>query len=326
MLSAYHIMLHFRCLGEHGLFLSTPLEKQALHYKMGQWAALVQTSFLNFEEEPVASGSVLKCIVLLEISVSWPTDKACDVAVKLGTRSRRLISRGSCPFEPFIYNFRRWRDVSFPSPFTLLRIARGKCFIYVDALEGHDRLKSALAHIGPCAVENASVDNFVHADMHPGNILVRVAQPKHPNKSRPHVVFIDVGMTAELSSSDRTNLLEFFKAVALRDGRTAAECTLRLSKQQNCPNPKAFVEEVEKSFTFWGTAEGDAVHPAECMHKLLEQVRRHKVNIDGNVCTVMGWQRKLDPDYNVMRTLQTLLFKSDWAKSLQYTIEGLMAP
>jgi aarF domain-containing kinase len=92
-------------------------------------------------------------------------------------------------------------------------------------------------------------------------------------------------------------------------------------------------QEVERSFSFWGTSEGDAVHPAECMHQLLEQVRRHKVNIDGNVCTVMvttlvleGWQRKLDPDYNVMKTLQTLLFKEDWAKSLQYTIEGLMAP
>jgi aarF domain-containing kinase len=41
---------------------------------------------------------------------------------------------------------------------------------------------------------------------------------------------------------------------------------------------------------------------------------------------LQGWQRKLDPDYNVMKTLQTLLFKEDWAKSLQYTIEGLMAP
>ena len=44
---------------------------------------------------------------------------------------------------------------------------------------------------------------------------------------------------------------------------------------------------MEKSFSFWGTHEGDIVHPAECMHQLLEQVRRHKVNIDGNVCTVM---------------------------------------
>lgn len=90
------------------------------------------------------------------------------------------------------------------------------------------------------------VDNFIHADMHPGNILVRVGQSKSPRKrlfkSKPHVIFLDVGMTAELSGSDRINLIDFFKAVALRDGRTAAECTLRLSKQQNCPNPKAFIE------------------------------------------------------------------------------------
>lgn len=89
--------------------------------------------------------------------------------------------------------------------------------------------------------------------MHPGNILVRVAQPKNSNntliKSRPHVVFLDVGMTAELSSNDRVNLLEFFKAVARRDGRTAAESTLKLSKQQNCPNPKAFIEVIYRYLT-----------------------------------------------------------------------------
>lgn len=90
------------------------------------------------------------------------------------------------------------------------------------------------------------VDNFIHADMHPGNILVRVAQSKPSRKrlfkSKPHVVFLDVGMTAELSKNDRVNLLEFFKAVARRDGQTAAECTLRLSKKQNCPNPQAFIQ------------------------------------------------------------------------------------
>lgn len=100
------------------------------------------------------------------------------------------------------------------------------------------------------------VDNFVHADLHPGNMLVR-AQTKHSNKrlfkSKPHVIFLDVGMTAELSSSDRVNLLNFFKAVALRDGRTAAECTLRLSRNQNCSNPKAFIEvlSVVASFSEW---------------------------------------------------------------------------
>uniref|UniRef100_A0A5B7AFL1 Putative AarF domain-containing kinase isoform 2 n=1 Tax=Davidia involucrata TaxID=16924 RepID=A0A5B7AFL1_DAVIN len=257
------------------------------------------------------------------------------------------LAREAAHLSRFIYNFRTWRDVSFPKPvYPLVHPAvlvetfeQGESVShYVDDLEGHDRIKSALAHIGTHALlKMLLVDNFIHADMHPGNILVRVAKSKSSRKrlfkSKPHVIFLDVGMTAELSKSDRVNLLEFFKAVACRDGHTAAECTLRLSKQQNCPNPEAFIKEVKESFDFWGTAEGDLVHPAECMQQLLEQVRRHKVNIDGNVCTAMvttlvleGWQRKLDPDYNIMHTLQTLLLKADWAKSLSYTIEGLMAP
>ncbi|GAB2298739.1 hypothetical protein Dimus_032813 [Dionaea muscipula] len=257
------------------------------------------------------------------------------------------LSREAAHLNRFIYNFRRWRDVSFPKPlYPLVHPAvlvetyeQGESVAhYIEELQGHDRIKAALAHIGTHALlKMLLVDNFIHADMHPGNILVRVDQKKSPRKkvpkSKPHVVFIDVGMTAELSKGDRVNLLEFFKAVVRRDGRTAAECTLRLSKQQKCPNPEAFIQEVKESFDFWGTPEGDLVHPADCMHHVLDQVRRHKVNVDGNVCTVLvttlvleGWQRKLDPDYDVMRTLQTMLFKVDWAESLSYTIESLMAP
>ncbi|KAJ6401794.1 hypothetical protein OIU84_013961 [Salix udensis] len=257
------------------------------------------------------------------------------------------LAREAAHLSRFIYNFRRWKDVSFPKPvYPLVHPAvlvesyeQGESVShYVDDLEGHNRIKSALAHIGTHALlKMLLVDNFIHADMHPGNILVRLSQNstsrKRLFKSKPHVIFLDVGMTAELSQGDRINLISFFKAVATRDGRTAAESALRLSKRQNCPNPKAFIEEVEEAFTFWGTPEGDLVHPADCMQQLLEKVRRHRVNIDGNVCTVMvttlvleGWQRKLDPGYNVMQTLQTLLLRADWAKSLSYTIDGLMGP
>lgn len=255
------------------------------------------------------------------------------------------LSREAANLNRFIYNFRYWRDVSFPKPlYPLVHPAvlvetfeHGESVAhYVDGLEGHERFKTALAHIGTHALlKMLLVDNFIHADMHPGNILVRVkhGRRKRETKTKPHVVFIDVGMTAELSKTDRITLLEFFKAVARRDGRRVAECTLQLSKRQSCPNPEAFIQEVKESFDFWATPEGDLVHPADAMQQLLEQVRRHKVNVDGNVCTVIvttlvleGWQRKLDPDYDVMRTLQTLLFKADWAQSLSYTIEGLMAP
>ncbi|KAL9243563.1 hypothetical protein vseg_017435 [Gypsophila vaccaria] len=254
------------------------------------------------------------------------------------------LAREAAHLNRFIYNFRRWRDVSFPKPlYPLVHPAvlvetfeHGESVShYVDGLDGHERFKTALAHLGTHALlKMLLVDNFIHADMHPGNILVRMkGKQKKESKTKPHVIFIDVGMTAELAKTDRVTLLEFFKAVARRDGRTVAECTLQMSKKQNCPDPQAFIQEVKEAFDFWGTPEGDLVHPADAMQQLLEQVRRHKVNIDGNVCTVIvttlvleGWQRKLDPDYDVMKTLQTLLFKADWAQSLSYTIEGLMAP
>ena len=125
----------------------------------------------------------------------------------------------------------------------------------------------------------------------------------------------------------------FFKVVAWRDGRTAAECTKKFSRYKSCPDPNAFIKEVEFSFKFWGSVKSDVVNPSECMQELIEHVRHHKVNINGNVCTVMvttlvleGWQRKLDPDFNVMNTLHTVINRSDWAKSLYYTIEGLTAP
>jgi aarF domain-containing kinase len=92
------------------------------------------------------------------------------------------------------------------------------------------------------------------------------------------------------------------------------------------------MQDVEQVFRYW-KALGDSIQPGQCMQELLERVRRHKVNIDGDVCTVMvttlvleGWQRKLDPELNFVQTLNNLLFKADWQRSLSYMINGLMAP
>ncbi|KAG2685235.1 hypothetical protein I3843_10G109600 [Carya illinoinensis] len=286
--------------------------------------------FENFEESPIASGSIAQ-VHRASLRFQYPGQqvKSMVVAVKEGFMIINLVATVS-KFIPrlkwlrldesvrqfaaahlsrFIYNLHQWKNVSFPRPvYPLVHPAilvesyeQGESVSrYVEELEGHDQIKSVLAHIGTNALlKMLLVDNFIHADMQPGNILKRLF------KSKPHVIFLDAGMIAELSGSDWVNLLEFFKAVA---------CALRLSKQQNCPNQNAFIEEVEDAFTFCGTPESDLIHPAECMQQLLEKVRHHRVNIDGNVCTVLvttlvleGWQQKFDPSYDVMHTLQMVV-------------------
>ncbi|OMO65040.1 hypothetical protein COLO4_31598 [Corchorus olitorius] len=237
-----------------------------------------------------------------------------------------------CRFE---YNFQMRNDVSFPYPVYPLVHPHVLVESYEqgDGLEGHGRIKTQLPLIGTHAfLKMFLLDNFIIAGMYPQNIVVRGRTPLErkqlPYESRsPLFIFLDVGMTAELSKSDRINLLQLFKAVASRDGHAAAECTLRLSQRQNCPDPKAFIKEVEEAFTFGGTPQGDLVHSAKCMQQLFEKIRRHRVNINGNVCTVIvtalaleGWQRELDPGYDLLKAIKKALSDWRWPIHVSFTI------
>ncbi|EPS65841.1 hypothetical protein M569_08936, partial [Genlisea aurea] len=257
--------------------------------------------FDNFEEQPVASGSVAQVHqATLRSKNRRQQDQGAIVAVKVrhpGVResihrdfilmnslaklskfiptlkwlrldesmqqfavfmmSQVDLAREAANLNRFIYNFRHSKDVSFPRPIypfvhpavLVETYEQGANILrYVEKLEGRDRVRTALAHIGTNALlKMLLVDNFIHADLHPGNILVRETRSRSRrkpmfNKPRPHVILLDVGMTAELSSKDRDSLIRFFKAVACRDGKTAAECTLMLSNNQNCPCPEAFIK------------------------------------------------------------------------------------
>lgn len=71
------------------------------------------------------------------------------------------LAREAAHLSRFIYNFRRWKDVSFPKPvYPLVHPAvlvetfeHGECVShYVDGIEGQEQLKSKLAHIGTHAL------------------------------------------------------------------------------------------------------------------------------------------------------------------------------
>lgn len=102
-----------------------------------------------------------------------------------------------------------------------------------------------LADLGMnCYLKMLLKDNFVHADMHPGNILVRFDNARTlierlgqmlRRERIPHLVLLDTGMIAELSASDKDNLVHFFKAVSHKDGAELAQRILDFAPDQPCP-------------------------------------------------------------------------------------------
>lgn len=71
------------------------------------------------------------------------------------------LSREAAHLSRFIYNFRRWKDISFPMPLYPLvhpsvlveTYEQGESVLhFVEELEGHEHMKSTLAHIGTHAL------------------------------------------------------------------------------------------------------------------------------------------------------------------------------
>lgn len=99
-------------------------------------------------------------------------------------------------------------------------------------------------------------DNFVHADLHPGNIIIQLKNYKtgqvYPGKAlydqktqtvskeavqkalkeayTPHIVFIDAGLVTTLTEENGANFLDLFTAVADGDGKKAARLMVDRSR------------------------------------------------------------------------------------------------
>jgi aarF domain-containing kinase len=201
-------------------------------------------------------------------------------------REQLDLSVEAAHLERFAHNFRRWRNVVFPRPIHPLVTpdVLVESFEAGNAINGYvsavglgggpgsggeaessssrkrrqERVAEEIAETGLNAyLQMLLKDNFIHADMHPGNILVRevsrppAALPLPPSlawtgrlvqgalqrlgaavaglplpagaallRNEPQLVLLDTGMIAELSSTDQKNVVNFFRVCA-RAGRGA---------------------------------------------------------------------------------------------------------
>lgn len=180
-------------------------------------------------------------------------------------------------------------------------------------------------------------DDWLHADLHPGNIIVRthegpplpmwleqagdaLLQPTLGIQVRDclrsiTLSILDAGMVTSMGPGHFAALVDVYSGLAHLDGAVVGEAMTRLRHMESSAsfNCKAFQDDVDTIFRDVDRQiMRDRTH--EVVGEVLESMRRHRMTLDGaaaatmlTVLTLEGWATKLDPDIRILDTIGDLL-------------------
>lgn len=176
------------------------------------------------------------------------------------------------------------------------------------------------------------VDNFMHADCHAGNLLVR-EQPGAP----PTLVVLDAGLVAEMTPGSASNFRALLRDVATANGVHAADMFLSLSEPPPpLPSALSFRAEMKELFDERCTNVGgltavlqhgpslqslrDAVsdkppiNVGALVNDVMTLVRKHHLTLESEFAMVIvsisvleGLARSLDPQIDLIARMVPFL-------------------
>lgn len=106
----------------------------------------------------------------------------------------------------------------------------------------------------------------------------------------------------------KSRFISFLHAIAGGHGRAAASNLLRWSPEQQCPDPEAFVRDMEVlAASEMDINSESGIDLDRVIKAVLVLARRHQVRVHSNyaslllgVCIVVGFATGLDPNVNLM--------------------------
>ncbi|KAL3130565.1 hypothetical protein ABBQ38_008372 [Trebouxia sp. C0009 RCD-2024] len=267
------------------------------------FAGSAEDLFQQFEERPVASGSiaqVYRARLSQKGALHTGMDAGTEVAVKVrhpgvvrairrdfalmlrlaglasllpglrGLRLEETLAQFAAPLQEqvdlsleaenllqFNLNFKKHAAVCFPVPIYPLVAPE----VLVETFQEGDSISRYIAEGAGASLYDKQLatlghrvmlkmmlqDNFIHSDLHPGNIMVRLDPPSNPllqaatklcsifgGKSpedwmQPRIVLLDVGMVTRLSTADQQNMVKLFQSLLGMDGQGIANAALSFS-------------------------------------------------------------------------------------------------
>lgn len=133
------------------------------------------------------------------------------------------------------------------------------------------------------------VHNFVHADLHPGNIFLR-EEPGRP----PTLVLVDAGMVDVLSEREQDNFVGLFRAMGKGDGREAARRLLGFSDSQpgGPESHAAFADEMEGIFGRSCRGFRTGVDIGSVLGEILASLRKHQARPSHHPLPCATWRQR----------------------------------
>uniref|UniRef100_A0A8D2GFA9 AarF domain containing kinase 2 n=1 Tax=Theropithecus gelada TaxID=9565 RepID=A0A8D2GFA9_THEGE len=199
-------------------------------------------------------------------------------------------------------------------------------------------LKRKIARLGiNMLLKMIFVDNFVHADLHPGNILVQGADSLSssrevqlqqadvcdtlvvavPSSLCPlRLVLLDAGIVAELQASDLRNFRAVFMAVVMGQGQRVAELILHHARSSECRDVEGFKTEMATLVTQArkNTITLEKLHVSSLLSSVFKLLMTHKVKLESNFASIVfaimvleGLGRSLDPKLDILEAARPFL-------------------
>eukprot|EP00811_Abedinium_folium_P034225 NODE_7123_length_1606_cov_8.597025.p1 GENE.NODE_7123_length_1606_cov_8.597025~~NODE_7123_length_1606_cov_8.597025.p1 ORF type:complete len:421 (-),score=92.33 NODE_7123_length_1606_cov_8.597025:344-1606(-) len=167
-------------------------------------------------------------------------------------------------------------------------------------------------------------DNFVHGDLHPGNILFRFAgESEHASDdAEPEVVILDAGLAVEMAPHDRKNFVSVFHAVATRQWDNAGRMMVEQTPgdRNQIVDEAAFISQVAeaaRSFCGQGLHLGSTISFGALFGRILSLAFSHHVKLEPKFVTVMtslivldGVGRQLNPVADILLAARPLLIEA----------------
>jgi aarF domain-containing kinase len=223
--------------------------------------------------------------------------------------------------EQFAKNFRYIPSIIFPTP-----IMHSKSVLIESFEEGipiteyisdkyPQELRARIATLGTSMyLKMMFIDNFVHADLHPGNILVRLDQ-----NNNPKLVILDTGMMTTLSAQDRKNFIDLLSAVIAGNSEEAANLMIERSRSGDLiktdPEKVAnFKREMAQLIEYVMDRPLADLGVGRILQRALSIGRKYHVILEPNFTTLVigtiiieGLGRRLNPNFNFIEAAKPYL-------------------